>query len=165
MANPIPAGLASQPPAAPETPRALQQPSSAARGRLGTDTGRGDQAAGSVTDRLSRPSAPAAAHRAPPIAAVAGNLRAAAPRVTEGGGFFVQLSTPKSEAEALSTFQALRSKYAVLKEHEPLIRRKGESERGVTYAVQVGPFESPDDADQLCQQLKTAGGICFVTRN
>jgi cell division septation protein DedD len=90
---------------------------------------------------------------------------AARPRVTEGGAFFVQLSAPKSEAEALSTLRALKSKYAALRGHEPVIRRKDEGERGVIYAVQVGPFESRDNADQLCKQLKTAGGICFVTTN
>jgi len=85
--------------------------------------------------------------------------------VTEGDGFFVELSAPRTAAEAQSILQALKSKYAVLKGHEPAIRRKDEGQRGVIYAVQLGPFESRDDADQLCNQLKTAGGICFVTRN
>src|SRR5260221_384815 len=77
----------------------------------------------------------------------------------------VELSAPRTAAEAQSILQALKSKYAVLKGHEPVIRRKDEGQRGVIYAVQLGPFESRDDADQLCNQLKTAGGICFVTRN
>jgi cell division septation protein DedD len=85
--------------------------------------------------------------------------------VTEGDGFFVQLSAPNSEAEARSTLRALKSKYAVLKGHELEIRRKDEGERGVIYTVQAGPFDSRDDADQLCKQLKIAGGICVVTRN
>jgi cell division septation protein DedD len=46
-----------------------------------------------------------------------------------------------------------------------MFRRKDEGEHGVIYTVQVGPFESWDNADQLCNQLKTAGEICFVTRN
>jgi cell division septation protein DedD len=85
--------------------------------------------------------------------------------VTEGDGFFVELSAPRTAAEAQSVLQALKSKYAVLKGHEPVIRRKDEGQRGVIYAVQLGPFVSHDDADQLCSQLKTAGGVCFVTRN
>jgi cell division septation protein DedD len=87
--------------------------------------------------------------------------------ITEGGGFFVELSAPNSAAEALSRLRALQSKHAVLKlkGHEPLIRRKDEGEHGVVYTVQVGPFESLNNAEQLCKQLKTAGEICFVTRN
>jgi cell division septation protein DedD len=169
---PAPAGLAGQSPVAPERTQALQQPPSAERKQLGRVTDASDKAAGLVPDRqLSpRPSASIAQRgRAPQTAAatpaIAGALSAAKPRVTEGDGFFVQLSAPKSEAEALSTLRTLRSKYAVLKEHEPVIRRKDEGERGVTYTVQVGPFESQDNADELCKQLKAAGGICFVTRN
>src|SRR5262249_56363902 len=64
-----------------------------------------------------------------------------------------------------TTWRNFKSKYGVVKGHEAVIRRKDEGERGVTYTVQVGPFESRDDADQLCKQLKTAGGICFLVRD
>ena len=46
-----------------------------------------------------------------------------------------------------------------------MIWRKDQGKRGVFYAVQVGPFASQDDAQQLCEQLKAAGGTCFTTRN
>ena len=147
----------------------MQQASSAERKQLRTVTGGSDQAAGLVPDRQVSPlpsASVAPRARTPQIVAVLpATAPAPKPRVTEGGGFFVQLSAPKSEAEALSTLRALKSKYAVLKGHEPVIRRKDEGPRGVLYTVQVGPFESGYDADQLCKQLKTAGGICFVTRN
>jgi cell division septation protein DedD len=131
-----------------------------------------DQAAGLLPDRQGSqlPSA-SVAPRAPAqrLAAVTpANVpppAAARPRVTEGGEFFVEFSARKSAAEALSTLRALQSKYAVLKGHKPVFRRKDEGERGVIYTVQVGPFESWDNADQLCKQLKTAGEICFVTTN
>ena len=90
---------------------------------------------------------------------------AAKSSVAEGTGFVVQLSAARSEAEAQSTFQALKSRYAALKDREPMIRRKDQGKRGVFYAVQVGPFASQDDAQQLCEQLKAAGGTCFTTRN
>jgi hypothetical protein len=35
----------------------------------------------------------------------------------------------------------------------------------VVHTLQVGPFESLHDADQLCELLKTVGGMCFVARN
>jgi len=170
--SPSPVEPADQSPMAPESAQALQQPSSAERKRLGTVTDGGDKATGLVPDRRVSPlprASVAPRAPAPQIAAatpaIAGAPAVAKPPVTEGGGFFVQLSAPKSEAEAQSTFRELKSKYAVLNEHEPVIRRKDEGERGVIYTVQVGPFESRDNADQLCKQLKTAGGICFVTRN
>jgi cell division septation protein DedD len=105
---------------------------------------------------------------AAPLARAQGPLQRQAiakPRPTEGNGFVVQLSAAKSEAEAQSTFQALKSKYAVLKGREPMIRRKDQGNRGAFYALQVGPFESQGDAEQLCERLKAAGGSCFATRN
>jgi cell division septation protein DedD len=75
------------------------------------------------------------------------------------------LSAQKSEAEAQSTFHAMQSKYSVLNGRQPLIRRKDQGERGIFYAAQVGPFASKDEANQLCESLKSAGGSCFVARN
>jgi cell division septation protein DedD len=144
-----------------ERAQALQQPSSSERKQLRTVTDGTDLPDRQVSTLPDASGAPPAL--APQI--VAALPAAAKPRVTEGGGLFVQLSASKSEAEARSTFRALKSKYAVLKQHEVVIRRRDEGERGVIYMVQVGPFESPDKADQLCKQLKTAGGSCFVTWN
>ena len=47
---------------------------------------------------------------------------------------------------------------------QPIIQRK-ESSKGVYYGTQVGPFTSRGDAIQLCEELKAAGGNCFVLRN
>jgi len=174
--SPAPVGAADQSPVTSERAHGLSQP----RRQLRTVTEGSDQGGGLVPDRQISPppsaSVPAralapqsaAATPATPPAAARAPVQAPAaamPRVTEGGGFFVQLSALKSEAEAQSTFRALKSKYAVLKGHEPVILRKDEGQHGMIYAVQVGPFVLRDDADQLCKQLKTAGGICFVTRN
>jgi cell division septation protein DedD len=168
--NPAPVAPADQSPEEAKRAQALQQAVSAERTqfRMGPD-GR-DQAAGLVPGG-QRPPLPRASNAprapGPQVAAAApATARAAArPRVTEGDGFFVELSAPRTAAEAQSIVEGLKSKYAVLKGHEPVIRRKDEGQRGVIYAVQLGPFESRDDADQLCSQLKTAGGICVVTRN
>ncbi len=81
------------------------------------------------------------------------------------GGFVVQLSAQKSEAEAQSTLHAMQSRYSVLNGQRTLVRRKDQGDRGVFYAAQVGPFTSKNEADQLCDSLKTAGGTCFVQRN
>jgi hypothetical protein len=168
---PAPGGLGGQSPVQ-ETAHVPQQPSPAEREEVGTVTDGSDRAAGfGLQRRLSPlPSASLAPRARDPqieaaAPAIAGALPAARSRITAGDGFFVQLSSPKSETEALSALWALKSEYAVLKSYELEIRRKDEGERGVIYTVQVGPFESQDDADQLCEQLKTAGGICFMTRN
>lgn len=154
---------------APETEHLLQQPSEHNQLRAVTDLS--DRAAGLTPNQESPlPSASVAPRtQAPQMAAAPHAIRralpAAKPRVTERDGFFVELPAPNSEAEARSTLRALKSAYAVLRGYELEVRRKDESERGVIYTVQVGPFGSQNDADQLCEQLKAAGGICFVTRH
>ena len=82
-----------------------------------------------------------------------------------GGGYVVQLSAQKTESEAQASFRAMQSKYSALNGQQALIRRKDQGERGVFYAAQVGPFGSRDEATQLCESLKSAGGSCFVLRN
>jgi hypothetical protein len=103
----------------------------------------------------------------PSVAPIAIAPEAAAPRAVDAGagGFVVQLSAQRSEAEAQAAFRTLQAKYSVLSGRQPLIRRKDQGERGVFYAAQVGPFGVKGDADQLCETLKTAGGTCFVQRN
>jgi cell division septation protein DedD len=39
-----------------------------------------------------------------------------------------------------------------------------QGERGVFYAAQVGPL-ARDEANQLCETLKSAGGSCYIQRN
>ena len=89
-----------------------------------------------------------------------------APATDSGGagGYVVQLSAQKSEAEAQAAFRAAQAKYTVLNGRQPLIRKK-DTDRGVFYAAQVGPFGAKSDADQLCDTLKSVGGNCFVYRN
>jgi cell division septation protein DedD len=89
----------------------------------------------------------------------------AAPRAGEAGGFVVQLSAQKSEAEAQTAFRTMQAKYAALNGRQPLIRRKDQGERGIFYAAQVGPFDAKGDAEQLCQAIKSAGGNCFIQKN
>jgi hypothetical protein len=111
------------------------------------------------------PEAPAAAPvPAPPAQAPLQRQAAAKARPGEAGGFAVQLAAVKSEAEARATFRGLQSKYQALQGREPVIRRKVGG-NGAYYTVQLGPFESQEEAAKLCGQLKTAGGSCFPTKN
>jgi hypothetical protein len=88
----------------------------------------------------------------------------AAPRAAEGGGWVVQLSAQKTEAEAQAAFRAVQTKYSLLGSYQPLIRKKDLGGRGVFYAAQVGPL-TRDEAKQLCVKLKNAGGSCFIQTN
>ncbi|MBX9774738.1 MAG: SPOR domain-containing protein [Xanthobacteraceae bacterium] len=101
-------------------------------------------------------------------AAPAPNARVASAPSSGGntsGGFVVQVSSQKSEADAQSSYRALQSKYSQLKAHQPIIRRADLGNKGVFYRAMVGPFESGEEAVQFCNGLKQAGGQCIIHRN
>ena len=83
-----------------------------------------------------------------------------------GGGYAVQISSQRSEAEAQSSFRDLQAKYpSVLGGRQPMVRRADLGEKGVYYRAMVGPFASADQATELCSDLKAAGGSCIVQKN
>jgi hypothetical protein len=83
-----------------------------------------------------------------------------------GGGYLVQVSSQRNEADAQASFRALQGKFpAVLGSRAPVIKRADLGDKGVYYRAMVGPFGSPDEASQFCGSLKTAGGQCVVQRN
>ena len=133
-------------------------------------------ATGARPPAAPRPAAPAAAAgnaplsltpQAPPTVAAVDTTHPAAPaRATPpSGGWIVQISAQKTEAEAQAAFRAAQAKYSALAGQQPLIRKKDQGERGVFYATQVGPFSGREEANQLCETLKGAGGSCFIQRN
>jgi hypothetical protein len=82
------------------------------------------------------------------------------------GSHVVQISSQKTEADAQSSFRSLQAKYpSVLGKREPLIRKVELGSRGTFYRAQVGPFASIEQANELCNDLKAAGGQCMVQRN
>jgi SPOR domain len=88
---------------------------------------------------------------------------AAAP---SGGGYSVQVTSQRSEAEAQTAFRALKAKFPKeLGSHEPIIRRADLGEKGTYYRAMVGPFASMEAAAGMCSNLKAAGGSCIVQRN
>jgi cell division septation protein DedD len=107
----------------------------------------------------------ATANAEQPPARAASTSAAASRAGGDSGGFVVQLSAAKSEADAQASFRAMQSKYAVLSGQHSLIRRKDQGERGVFYAAQVGPYGTKEEANQVCENLKSAGGTCFVQKN
>jgi len=83
-----------------------------------------------------------------------------------GGGYLVQVSSQRNEADAQASYRALQGKFpSVLGSRSPVIKRADLGEKGVYYRAMVGPFGSPDEASRFCGSLKTAGGQCVVQRN
>ena len=93
-------------------------------------------------------------------------VQTAPSRRAGGGGYLVQVSSQRSEADAQASYRALQGKFpAVLGSRAPVIKRADLGDKGVYYRAMVGPFGSPDEAVQFCGSLKTAGGQCVVQRN
>ena len=83
-----------------------------------------------------------------------------------GGGYAVQLTSQRSEAEAQSAFRSLAAKYPTqLGGQQPIIRQADLGAKGIYYRALVGPFASMEQAAGLCSSLKAAGGTCLVQRN
>ena len=86
--------------------------------------------------------------------------------VASAGGYSVQLTSQRSEAEAKSAYQALRAKFPdQLGGREPIVRRADLGAKGVYYRALVGPFASMEEAAGVCSSLKAAGGKCLVQKN
>ncbi|WP_213741800.1 SPOR domain-containing protein [Bradyrhizobium sp. dw_411] len=90
----------------------------------------------------------------------------AAPSAAAGGGYLVQVSSQRNEADAQASYRALQGKFpSVLGSRSPVIKRADLGDKGVYYRAMVGPFGSPDEAKQFCGSLTSAGGQCVVQRN
>jgi len=82
------------------------------------------------------------------------------------GGYAVQVTSQRSEAEAEAAYRALQAKYPQeLGGHPPLVRRADLGAKGTYYRAMVGPFASGEQASELCSKLKAAGGSCIVQKN
>lgn len=89
--------------------------------------------------------------------------RTAAPT---SGGYSVQVTSQRSEAEAQTAFRELQGQFPnQLRGREPIIRRADLGEKGTYYRALVGPFASMEQAASMCSSLKAAGGNCLVQRN
>ena len=112
---------------------------------------------------LSPQSAPAS-DPAPPTRLAATNAVQTAP--SAGGGYLVQVSSQKNEADAQVSYRALQNKFpAALGSRPPVIKRADLGDKGVYYRTMVGPFGSTEEAAQFCGNLKSAGGQCVIQKN
>ena len=112
---------------------------------------------------LSPQSAPAS-DPAPPTRLAATNAVQTAP--SAGGGYLVQVSSQKNEADVQASYRALQNKFpAALGSRPPVIKRADLGDKGVYYRTMVGPFGSTEEAAQFCGNLKSAGGQCVIQKN
>lgn len=149
-------------PAAPPSHRQVSAPPPP-RGNapLSIVPGGGDAAAEPAPPRSPAAAPPA---RAPLTVASAGSATEA--QASGGGGYAVQVSSQRSEAEAKASFHALRAKFPKeLGGREPIVRRADLGAKGIYYRALVGPFASMEEAASLCSSLKAAGGNCLIQRN
>ena len=115
--------------------------------------------------------APAESAPAPRQTKTAAVAPAQAPQISQAAGgtgnLFVQIAARNDQDAAMVAFASLQQKYAaVLGNHAPSVRKVDLGEKGVWFRLQVGPIESKTEADQLCEQLKTAGlKSCFVRKD
>lgn len=106
--------------------------------------------------------APAPAAPAPTPASVPA---AAPPAASATGNYVVQVSSQKSEADALGSFKVLQTRYPqLLGSYKASVQRADLGDKGIFYRALVGPFATRDDATNLCTALQAQGGTCFVTR-
>jgi hypothetical protein len=127
--------------------------------------GPGDNAPLSLSPDGNHGPPPMAAREAPPPRPAAPARVAAAP-AGNGGGYLVQVSSQRSQADAESAYRGLKSKFSnVLNGQRHVIKRADLGSKGVYYRAMVGPFGSREQAVQLCGNLKAAGGDCLVQAN
>jgi hypothetical protein len=85
---------------------------------------------------------------------------------TANGNYIVQVASHKTPEEAQQAWTTLRQQYGtILGSRNADIRKVDLGDRGTFYRAMVGPM-SRDQANALCQNLKTQGAGCIVqTRN
>ena len=81
---------------------------------------------------------------------------------TATGNYVVQVASHKTPDEAQTAWQNLRQQYAsIFGSRNADIRKVNLGDRGTFYRAMVGPM-SRDQANALCQNLKTQGAGCIV---
>ncbi len=152
----------SQPQSVPVRPTTQQEAAkpSDANGPLSIVPSSNDAAAAAGSTRSAPPARPAS------VGKPAANKIASTSLTASGGGYAVQVSSQRNENEVQSSFRALQAKYPeLLGGHEATIRRADLGAKGVYYRTMVGPFVSAEQANELCANLKAAGGKCIVQKN
>jgi hypothetical protein len=93
-------------------------------------------------------------------------VAARAPETAESGGYLVQVTSQRTEADAQASYRTLQSQHpTVLGNRRPIIKRTDLGEKGIFFRAHVGPFQTAEEAGAMCSSLKEAGVRCLVQRN
>jgi hypothetical protein len=113
---------------------------------------------------LPAPGAPvAAAPKAERVATQGDAPKPAQPAAAPVTRYVVQISASNTRGEATAALKAAQARYPdVLGGRHSQVKEKKSAEKAPVYAAQFGPFASRNEAAELCQRLKSAGGTCFV---
>ncbi|MBB4274212.1 SPOR domain-containing protein [Rhizobium mongolense] len=80
------------------------------------------------------------------------------------GGYGMQIASLPSEAEANKSYASLSKKFAIVLGGRSFEIRKAEiAGKGTFYRVRI-PAGSKDEAAALCQQYRSAGGSCLISK-
>jgi hypothetical protein len=154
--------------APPPAPAATPEPARQAEARAAVPLRHTESISRSEPLSLSpnAPGAPAAARAPVRTAVVAPQARVAPAATALGGGYAVQVSSQRSEAEAQASFRSLQAKFPKqLGGRQASIHRVELGAKGTYYRAMVGPFANANEASELCSGLKAAGGQCLIQRN
>lgn len=78
----------------------------------------------------------------------------------------VLLTANFSQARALQSFRVIRNRFDIIRDEDPLVVRKLNRSMGRRRMVRVMiGRDSRAEAQQLCRELTSRGGICLVVRN
>src|SRR5690606_26687154 len=89
---------------------------------------------------------------------------AATTSTPSAGGFYIQIASLPSDAEAQKTYKSMSSKFgSVIGGRGVDIKRAEIPGKGTYYRVRI-PAGDRSEANSLCQRFQSAGGSCLVTR-
>ncbi|WP_137131887.1 SPOR domain-containing protein [Rhizobium sp. FY34] len=155
-AAPAPAATVSAGTAAPGTPVPTARPSAQPVKVV---------AAVSEQGNVRTPATPAPAQTAP-VATASVPPAAAAPATASAGpgGYYIQVASLPSEADAQKSYRNLSSKFGSVIGGRGVDIAKAEiAGKGTFYRVRI-PAGSKDEAAALCERLRAAGGTCLIAR-
>ena len=78
---------------------------------------------------------------------------------------YVQVAAKRNEAEAQTALRSMQATFPeIFVNRQTIVKRADLAGKGVYYRAQIGPF-SAEQARRECDNLKAAGGQCFVQNN
>lgn len=101
----------------------------------------------------------------PAIPATVPNSLAPQLASTSGGAYGVQLVALPSEASARQAFAKFSSQHSnILGGYQAIIREVNIPGKGIFFRLFAGPFSNYNDANQVCANLRAAGGDCLAKK-